>query len=328
MKKTHKCSGNTQPRTRKFAVTCWDEPEFNSKQMKYLVVGLESCPTTGRKHYQCFVYFFNAKTMLQCKKFFGNDSHIEDCKGTINDNVAYCTKDDNYKEYGELPLQGKRTDLNEIKDNIKDGMKVDTIAIEQPEIYHQYGRTLNKIEDIVMRNKYRTEMTQGLWYYGPTGVGKSHKAFEGYTPSTHYVLPDDNGWWDGYTQQDTVIINDFRGRISYDFMLQLVDKWPVSVKRRGREPIPFISKTVIITSPLRPEEVYHNRCEKDDIAQLLRRFEIIDMDNTMDVTVEDNTLQAPYVAPAYASPEGLHDVYIGQRPWRKASLIKEIYSLH
>ena len=141
--------------------------------------------------------------------------------------------------------------------------------------YHQYGRTLNKIEDLAMRNKYRSEMTKGIWYWGETGVGKSHKAFEGFNPKTHYVLPNDNGWWDAYTQQDTIIINDFRGEIRYNELLNLVDKWPFNVKRRNREPIPFISKTVIITSSLKPEDVYHNRNDEDKIEQLLRRFEVI-----------------------------------------------------
>lgn len=159
--------------------------------------------------------------------------------------------------------------------DISNGMMVDTIAIENPEIYHQYGRTLNKLEELRMRQVFRAEMTEGVWYYGETGVGKSHRAFKNYTPQTHYVLPNDNGWWDGYVQQDIVIINDFRGFLSYDFMLQMIDKWPFSVKRRGREPIPFISKKVIITSSLSPKEVYNKRNDNDSIKQLRRRMKVI-----------------------------------------------------
>jgi hypothetical protein len=80
-------------------------------------------------------------------------------------------------------------------------------------MYHQYGRTLHKIEDIVLRTKYRSWMTTCTWYYGPTATGKSHRAFEGFNPITDYVWADDNGWQDGYTGQPRVIINDFRGDI-------------------------------------------------------------------------------------------------------------------
>lgn len=154
------------------------------------------------------------------------------------------------------------------------GKKVDDLVLENPMIYHKYGRTLNKIEDLRMRREYRIEMTKGIWYWGGTGVGKSHKAFEGYDPKTHYVLPNDNGWWDGYTGQDVVIINDFRGEMKYNFLLQLVDKWPMTVKRRNREPIPFVSRLVIITSSLAPSDIYNRRLIEDDIGQLLRRFDV------------------------------------------------------
>ena len=196
-------------------------------------------------------------------------------------NIAYCKKDGDVFEKGDPPKQGKRSDLNTIKDEIMAGKSVDSIVLEDPILYHQYGRTLNKIEDLRMRTVYRTEMTEGFWYYGPTGKGKSHIAFNGYTPETHYVLPDDNGWWDGYVQQPTVIINDFRGSIKYSELLQMVDKWPYAVKRRNREPIPFVSKRVIITSALHPKEVYFNLCERDSMEQLARRFRIIELANKL-----------------------------------------------
>jgi len=179
------------------------------------------------------------------------------------------------EEFGERPSQGKRTDLADIAKDISNGKSVIDITLENPELYHQYGRTLNFLEDIALRKKFRTEMTRCTWYYGKTGAGKSHKAFEGYTPETHYVLPKDNGWWDGYIGQETVIINDFRGHIPYDELLTLIDKWPHNVKRRGREPVPFLSKHIIITSPLSPDECYPNRNTKDSIEQLARRCKII-----------------------------------------------------
>lgn len=97
-------------------------------------------------------------------------------------------------------------------------------------------------------------MTEGFWYYGETGVGKSHRAFAEAGDDV-YVWVDDNGWWDGYTGQEVVIINDFRGGIKYNELLQLIDKWPYSVRRRGRPPMPFTSKKIIITSSMSPDQV-------------------------------------------------------------------------
>lgn len=112
-----------------------------------------------------------------------------------------------------------------------------------------------------------------VWLWGATGVGKSHTAFAGFNPETHYVKTLEDEWWDGYTGQATVILNDFRGQIVFSNLLTLIDKWPTSVKRRGREPFPFISKQVIITSDKPPEIIYYN-VDKDRIGQLLRRIEI------------------------------------------------------
>lgn len=274
-------------RDRKLVFTSFDETEphhdfendeIDENQAKFLIYGKEKCPKTGKFHYQGFVYFYEKCSIRKAKKYLNiNKGWFQYAFGSITQNVAYCSKDGDVKVFGEQPKQGKRKDLIELADEIKSGLKVDEIVMERPMMYHQYGRTLQKIEDLAMRKVYRTEMTKGIWYYGKTGVGKSHKAYENFTPETHYNLINDNGWWDGYVQQETVIINDYRGWIPYDQLLTMVDKWPFNVRRRNREPIPFTSKTVIITSSLPPHEVYHNRNENDSIDQLKRRFKIIEV---------------------------------------------------
>jgi len=257
-----------------------EKPIFDANTTKYLIYGKEICPETKRIHYQGEVYFFEKVSISTAQRYLGiGKAHMENFLKT--DAIAcneYCKKDGLFEEFGIPPNQGRRTDLDALKDDLlSDKICVEDIIVNAPIMYHQYGRTLDKIEDIKLRKKYRTEMTKGIWYYGKTGVGKSHKAFEEYSPDTHYPVPDDNGWWDGYRQQDCVILNDFRGRISYNELLQMVDKWPFQVKRRGREPMPFTSKLVIITSSLRPEEVYHNRNAEDSMEQFYRRFEVIEL---------------------------------------------------
>lgn len=255
-------------------------PHFHEELVKYLIYGLETCPTTGRWHWQGEVYFYDKVSLKTAQKILIiGKSHMENfLKFDAIASNNYCKKEGHYFEFGTPPAQGRRTDLDALKNDIMSGhLKVDEIILSNPIMYHQYGRTLEKIEDLKMSKIFRKEMTKGIWLYGDTGCGKSHKAFENFTPDTHYNVPNDNGWWDNYKQQETVIINDFRGHIKYDELLQLVDKWPYTVNRRGRCPLPFTSKTVIITSPLRPEEVYCNRNEKDNIAQLYRRFDVIEV---------------------------------------------------
>lgn len=97
-----------------------------------------------------------------------------------------------------------------------------------------------------------------------------------YSPETHFVVNlDDNGFWDGYTGQETVIMNEFRGQITFSNLLRLADKWPETVKIKGAPPVPFLAKKIIITSALSPYEIYKNVLQHNDsIEQLERRFKI------------------------------------------------------
>jgi len=244
---------------------------------QYVAWGDEVCPTTNRQHHQGFVYFAVQKTSKKNVAADLGKSHVEPCRGSLTDNEAYCAKEGSYHELGVKPAQGARADLKDLKDEIVAGKRsVDDITMDDPMVYHQYGRTLEKIEDIALRKKFRTEMTVGIWYYGETCGGKSHNAYENFDPATHYVWKDDNGWQDGYAGQETVVIDDFRGGIPYNELLRIVDKWPYTLRRRNREPVPFLAKTVIVTSSLPPNMVYKNLAANDSLAQLLRRFEVIE----------------------------------------------------
>jgi hypothetical protein len=76
-----------------------------------------------------------------------------------------------------------------------------------------------------------------------------------------------------------VLLNEFRGQLPFGELLDLVDKWPKTVKWRCQEYVPFMAKKVIVTSPHRPKDVYINRCsDPDSMAQLLRRFRIFEWD--------------------------------------------------
>jgi len=251
-----------------------------SQNARYTVVGDEICPTTGRRHYQGFVCFKNPRTFNAIRNLFKRyKPHLEACKGSVDDNVDYCKKGGDFVEAGDRPEQGRRYDLEGLRDRIMEGeLSLDELILMDPMVYHRYGRTLQRIEDLHHRTLYRTEMTKGTWIWGPSGVGKSHVALANYDPLRDYIYPNDNGWWDGYVGQERVIFNDFRGEIPMNMLLQLTDKWPTTVRRRNREPIPFTSREIIITSSMSPRLCYLNAIQRGDgLAQLLRRFDVIHM---------------------------------------------------
>jgi hypothetical protein len=253
------------------------EKYFNTSSASYLIYGLEICPKTKKSHHQGAVYFSGARgSVKQVAKELGK-CNVRMCNGTLDQNIDYCVKDNNVVELGIKPNQGERKDLDTLKNAIlEQKLTVDEITCNTPHLFHKYGRTLNKLEDIALRMQFRKKMTEGIWYYGPTGTGKSHTAFVGYSPETHYILPlNDKGWWDGYTGQKTVICNEFRGEIVYSELLDLLDKWPKNVPRRGREPVPLLAEKILITSDKHPNLIYS---ECDSLEQLFRRCKIVKME--------------------------------------------------
>jgi len=277
---------------RAFVVTQWNidcdyQALIDKKQIQFIAYGEEICPTSKKRHHQMFIYFANPRSWKKknlCKigDMFGPiHCSVDAMFGSFEQNESYCSKemDGELIKFGKEPNQGERMDLSELKDNILNGkMCTDDVAINNPHMFHMYGRTLDRIETIGLRKKFRTEMTKGVWIHGPSGSGKSHTAFEGFSPETHYVKNLNEDWWDGYKGQETVIFNEFRGQICFSDLLKLVDKWPETVKWRSHEPVPFISKKIIITSIKSPKDCFSGIADDEPWEQFDRRFEIIELE--------------------------------------------------
>lgn len=240
----------------------------------YLAWARETCPSTGRRHLQGFAYCKKRLTVFGFRKCLG--CWADGMRGRIEDSEAYCAKEAQLTVLGSKPGgSGARTDLSGACEEIRAGKDVGELMNENPMLYHQFGRTLTALQDRIGQSQFRSESTEGKWYWGKTGVGKSHTVFKDFSPDSHYVLNlEDHGWWDGYQGHPIVILNDFRGQLPYGQMLNLLDKWPYSVKRRNRCPTPFLAKEIRITAALPPEDVYKNLAERDGIEQLLRRLTV------------------------------------------------------
>jgi len=70
------------------------ETIFKKNEIEYYF-GIESCPTTGRKHLQGFI---NAKSKIRPSEKIGiKEIHWEKTKGSKEQNLAYCGKDKNVR---------------------------------------------------------------------------------------------------------------------------------------------------------------------------------------------------------------------------------------
>lgn len=93
-----------------------DNVDLDKDQVKYAVYQREVCPTTKKEHWQGFfvatapIRFKKAKSILR-----DPTAHVEKCKGTAEQNIAYCTKEDSRKE-GTDPVEiGSRASIGQGK---------------------------------------------------------------------------------------------------------------------------------------------------------------------------------------------------------------------
>jgi len=266
------------------------EPRFVAGTgVTYLVYQCESAPETGKEHIQGYMECENAKSVKAACAAIGlpHGTHMEKRKGTPAQAAQYCKKaetrlidTDPYEEgiISAEPKQGKRTDIETVMNAVKEGMHEKEMWETFPGEMARNYKAVDRYKSLLLP-EHRTWMTKGIWYWGPTGAGKSHKVFEDYDSKTHYIYEvSDNGWWDKYQGQEIVIINDFRGEIKYAQLLTLIDKWPKTVSRRGTYPIEFVAKEIRITASMPPQVCYSGVAEKESINQLIRRLEVVHMD--------------------------------------------------
>lgn len=81
-----------------------------------------------------------------------------------------------------------------------------------------------------------------------------------------------NKWWDGYSNQYVVIIDDYRCDLCpFSYLLKLLDRYPFMVEVKGGT-VQFVSFYIIITAPIGPREMWVTR-SNEDLNQLIRRID-------------------------------------------------------
>lgn len=238
----------------------------------------------------------NATTLRCVAKIFGN-AHTEPQLGGKDALKDYILKEGKYKEKGEEVLfslgieniqdvhQGKRTDLDVIKEMINDG------AI--PSEIYDFNIRFRKYEKMIMseyiakriKDAPLVKQMQNEWHCGESGSGKSYtyiKLCEEYGRDNIYFLNDlSNGGLDRYMEEGAprvLFIDEVKPcDITYKQMLMLTDCYSsAQTHSRFRNTINLWDK-VYVTSVYSIEEFYKElvpfyRQEVESFEQLKRRF--------------------------------------------------------
>jgi len=251
----------------------------NTIECEYIVFAHENCPTTQTPHIQGYISFKHQKTFSAMKKIFPR-ANIREPDGTALQNQTYIVgpyqKGDKYKpfnpdavERGNCPVgAGKRTDLDSVKDKLKEtGRMADVVEVATS---YQSVRMAECI--LKYKEKPRDFKPHVSWYWGPTGTGKSKKAYEEMGLELYTCLSTGK-WFEGYDAHENVLIDDMRKDfMKFHELLRLLDRYAMRVECKGGSR-QFLAKRIIITSAFHPSTLFDTR---EDLQQLLRRIDVIE----------------------------------------------------
>jgi len=239
----------------------------------YLVYGREVGAKNGTPHIQGYVEFEKQVRWNTIKKRFPKIWFAKRI-GTAEQASVYCKKEGDFKEEGSITQQGKRNDLDVVREQLQGTdatlRNVVTTAtscqsVRFAEIYLKYHEKQRDFKPMV------------TWLFGKAGTGKTLRAREdakarGFADDIH-VQSNKEQWWEGYDAHKVVILDDIRKTFcSFVRMLNLLDRYPCRIECKGGSR-QLIALHMYITAPVAPDLLWDTNEEQQ---QLLRRIDNIE----------------------------------------------------
>lgn len=249
-----------------------DEAKFQALECLFLIYGRE-VGDSGTPHLQGCVSFKTTKRLSSLKKICAR-SHWERCVD-FEAAVNYCMKEDAAPFIKDSRRsKGVRTDLEEAAAIMLESGEA-AVAEAYPSQYIRYHGGFRALKRAKLTSRGLDDQAPVVtWLFGDTGTGKTKYVYDECKANgwSLFVAHDTAKWWDGYLQQDAVLIDDMRNSwCRFADLLKILDRYPRDVEVKGGF-VPFKSANIFITSQYPPDAVYNSESRSgEDIRQLLRR---------------------------------------------------------
>ena len=241
-------------------------------KVQYLGYGRE-IGESGTPHLQGYIYCRNP----QFHKWFRERiprAHVEFQRGTPEQAIEYCQKDGEYNEWGSRPASRKSKGETEKArwDDARAAACRGDLETVPSDIYVRYYRTLKEIKKDHMIKPLDADDCTGQWICGPAGCGKSRRAREE-NPNSYFKMA--NKWWDGYQDEDTVILDDLDKKhdVLGHHLKIWADRYSFIAEIKGGAVL-IRPKKIIITSQYRIEDIW---ADEETRAALNRRYLVSEM---------------------------------------------------
>jgi hypothetical protein len=212
-----------------------------SDKIQYLIYQMEETKE-GKRHIQGYVEFKMPISMKRIKEIFSDSTlHIEPRRGTAQEASDYCTKVESRVmdpvKRGEISRQGTRTDIKKMYELLKEGKTPMEICEIMPGAYMKYYKAVDRVyNNLQSQQEGKFKEVEVNVLYGDAGAGKTRFVYDKYGHENVYRLCQGNAgnvWFDGYTQQKILLIDDYYGWLKYSTFLQLIDNYKIRLSVKG-----------------------------------------------------------------------------------------------
>lgn len=224
----------------------------------------------GTPHLQGTVVFkmtYRFNKLNQVLKRF----HIGICR-SVDHSWNYCLKDLDYTVIDNR-AQGSRTDIVKYKDMVKNGASEYDLADQHPALFLKYGRVNAMRLAFQKKRAMDWRDVEVVVLYGKSGTGKTRTARK--NKYDVFLKGTNTGkWWDGYDGETEIILDEFKGQMSPQQLIHLIDGHPTQIQVKGGIRWALWTK-VWITSQLHPDEWWMNafyRIDPEEMVAVKRRF--------------------------------------------------------
>ena len=246
------------------------------ESLNYLIASKEVAPETGHEHIHCYIQFKNA-IFLSKKKT--ENSHIDICRGSPQQNIEYVKKDGNIIKEEGVVRSGKPTSIHDVKKMKREERD------DLPFIYYDKVVKLNENENADMNVDEYYKEVKVYYIWGDSGVGKTKMAHSLIKDKKFHEAKHFNGFWIGVSDNSecrTLLYDDFRDtHMKPSEFINFIDYNVHNMNVKGGY-IKNKYNFIIITSVQSPEVLYEKFTEndKEPMKQWMRRLtNIIHLEN-------------------------------------------------
>lgn len=252
-----------------------EELRAAASKYEYLIVGKE-VGLEGTPHLQGYIVLHKKRTYAAIHKDIPclKRSHLEESRKGPLANITYCSKSSQFEEIGVRPDTSqkkseetkKRTRDDkalQFKAAMDDGMSQESLALSMPGDYFYNSRVL--LDSYFRTKKPKSRPTVCVFLFvGPPGVGKSRIARQ-LLPKA-YIKDPRTKWWNGYTCQPDVIMDDLGPKsIDINHLLRWFDRHSCTVETKGSM-MPLYGERFIVTSNFSCKELFTEEIQEEGLS--------------------------------------------------------------